>query len=653
MTLKSKLTISLALFSLLPLLLLGYIFYNSASTSLEVQIRQNQSLWANSLLRDLNKSIEERRNLLNQLSSLPKIKSMDPEQQKSLLESFANVFPDMDSLVIIDPSGMQIVRSNNDGKVNVFERDYVQGIIKEKKSFVVGLPVISKVTQKPILAISVPITDGDKLVGVLAGYIRIDDVILSFIERMKELDPSADNKIIVVDSQQKLLYHPDKKNVGASSTYALPPANAAGEVNYTEAGTQYVATLLSSENTHLTVLMRDDERILFAPIRHLLYILLGLSLGIAVLSLITSTFFARRVASPLESMGAQARRLASGDLTADLNVADYHEPEMRQLADAFQEMSLGLRQLIGEIRKSSQSLHTESMNLNGSCQQTAKAADHLARCNEDVANTLLFQTRQLSETVEQVELLSKLSQDIVADGRAASREGLHLSQLSEAISNSIQEAQALSESTAKTMLHGSKTTNELHEKSRGIEEILNVITEITGQTNLLAFNAAIEAARAGEYGLGFGVVAEEIRKLAEESRQAALRIQKIIADIGTDINATVHAIDEGYRLADAEYHKSQENTERLRQMVILLKGQMERFDSVIQRADSQMGMAVNASASLQQLFKESTEAASSTQAVTSIAQEVAASSEEVAASADKLTQISHSSQSVVERFRLE
>nr|WP_243236899.1 methyl-accepting chemotaxis protein [Heliobacterium chlorum] len=619
---------------------------------MEAQIRQNQSLWANSLLRDLNKSIEERRNLLTQLSNLPKIKSMDPEQQKSLLESFANVFPDMDSLVIIDTSGMQIVRSNNDGKVNVFERDYVQGIIKERKSSVIGIPVVSKVTQKPILAISVPITEGDKLVGVLAGYVRIDDVIHSFIERMKELDPFADNKIIVVDSQQKLLYHPEKKNIGASSNYALPPANASGEADYKEDGTQYVATLLTSDFTHLTVLMRDDERALFAPIRHLLYILLGLSLGIAALSLIISTFFARRVTSPLESMGAHARNLASGDLTVALNAADYHEPEMRQLADAFQEMSLGLRQLIGEIRKSSQSLHTESLNLNGSCQQTAKAADHLARCNEDVASTLLLQTRQLSETVEQVEMLSKLSQDIVADGRAASKEGLHLTQLSEAISNSIQEAQALSESTAKTMLHGSKTTKELHEKSRGIEEILNVITEITDQTNLLAFNAAIEAARAGEYGLGFGVVAEEIRKLAEESRQAASRIQKIIAAIGADINATVHAIDEGYRLADAEYHKSQENTERLRQMVVLLKGQMERFDSVIQRADSQMDMALTTSASLQQLYKESTEAASSTQAVTAIAQEVAASSEEVAASANKLTQISHSSQAVVERFQL-
>ncbi|WP_170291506.1 methyl-accepting chemotaxis protein [Heliobacterium mobile] len=653
MSLKSKLILILVLFSLVPLLLLGYISYQNVSTSLEHEIRRNQAQWANSMHQDLNKSIEERRSLLKQLSSLPKIKSMNAEEQKSLLESFGNVFPDMDSIAVIDLTGMQIARSNNGTKVNVADRDYVQGILKEGKTFVVGLPSISKVTGRPILTVAVPITDGGLVVGVLAGYLRVDDVIRSFITRMQELDSAADKKIIIVDNQQKLLYHPDKKNAASSDSYPLPLSDTTGIADYEENGTHYVATLMQSDFTHLTILIREDAKELFAPIQHLLYVLLGLLAGMVLLSLVTSFFLARRIASPLEYIGAQARRLASGDLTIQLTNTEFNEPEIRQLAEAFNEMSQGLRQLIGEILQSSRILNSESMNLTGTCQQTAKAADHLARCNEAVASTLLTQTRQLSATVEQVELLSKLSQDIVADGKAASKEGLHLTQLSETISNSIQEAQALSESTAEKMLQGSKTTKELHEKSRGIKEILNVITEITDQTNLLAFNAAIEAARAGEYGLGFGVVAEEIRKLAEESRQAAFRIQKIIADVEADIDATVHAIDEGYHLADAEYHKSQENAKRLRQMVLLLKGQMDRFDSVIQRADSQVDMAVTASASLQQLYKESTEAASSTQSVTATAQEVAASSEEVASSASKLTQISHSSQAVVERFKLD
>ncbi|MZP31333.1 HAMP domain-containing protein [Heliobacterium undosum] len=652
MSLKSKLISGFVLFSLLPLLLLGYTSYSTVSASLELEIRQRQGQWANSMLQDLNKSIEERRNLLKQLSSQPKIKGMNPDEQKPLLESFGSVFPDMDAIAVIDMSGMQISRSNNGAKVNVADRDYTKAILKERKLFAVGVPTISKVTGKPILAVAVPITEGGQLVGVLAGYLRVDDVIRSFITRMQELDTSADKKIIIVDSQQKLLYHPDGLKAGATDAYPLPAAGAEGAADYVEAGARYVATLMHSDFTNLTILIRDDEQTLFDPIRRLLYILLSLSAGMIALSLVTSTLLARRIASPLEAMGAQARKLASGDLTANRNDTAYSEPEIRQLADSFLAMSQGLHQLISEIHQSSRLVNTESVSLNSTCQQTAKAADHLARSNEEIANTLLEQTRQLSLTVEQMDLLTRLSQDIATEGKTASEEGYRLTRLSETISASLQEAQALSETTAETMRQGAETTSQLHAKSTGIEEIIRAITDITDQTNLLALNAAIEAARAGEQGRGFGVVAGEIRKLAEQSRQAAQRIQTIIAEIRADIDATVSAIDEGHRLADAEHRKSQENTDRLRDMVELLKGQMRRFDSVIEGADSQVAMAVNASTSLQLLYEKATDAASSTQSVTAIAQEVAASAEEVAASADKLMEVAQSSQGVVERFRL-
>ncbi|MZP31332.1 HAMP domain-containing protein [Heliobacterium undosum] len=653
MTLKTKLIVGFVLFSLLPLMFLGYTSYVTESVALEHEIRLRQAQWANNMLQDVNRSIEERRNLLKQLASLPKIQSMNAEEQKTLLESFGSVFPDMDAIVVIDGTGMQIARSNNAAKVNVADRDYVKAIMKEGKPYAVGAPTISKVTGRPILSVAVPITDGGRLVGVLAGYLRIDDVIRSFITRSQELDPLADQKVVVVDSQNKILYHPDGQNFKISDVYPLPAADKHGVADYAEAGARYVATLRQSDFTHLTILIRDDERLLFAPIRNLLSILLGLSAGVVVLSLVISNFLARRVTAPLQLMGEQARKLASGDLTVQLNDQDYREPEIRQLAEAFQEMSQGLHQLIGEMRQSSRLLHTESVNLNGTCQQTAKAADHLARCNEEVANTLLEQTRELSRAVEQVTDLSALSQAIVTEGKSASAEGTRLTHLSETIAASLQEAQVLSETTAQTMRQGAETTNQLHDKSTGIEEIIQAITAITDQTNLLALNAAIEAARAGEQGRGFGVVAGEIRKLAEQSRQAAQRIQTIIAEIRADIDATVDAIEEGHRLADAEYEKSRENTERLRDMVDLLKRQMGRFDSVIERADAQVSMAVSASTSLQHLYEKATDAASSTQAVTAIAQEVAASSEELAASADKLMHVSQSSQALAEQFRLQ
>jgi methyl-accepting chemotaxis protein len=83
----------------------------------------------------------------------------------------------------------------------------------------------------------------------------------------------------------------------------------------------------------------------------------------------------------------------------------------------------------------------------------------------------------------------------------------------------------------------------IQQASKGIHEIIDTISEIAGQTHLLAFNAAIEAARAGEHGIGFSVVAEEVRKLAEKSARATREISKLI-------NETVKRVDEGGRLSE-------------------------------------------------------------------------------------------------------
>jgi len=197
-----------------------------------------------------------------------------------------------------------------------------------------------------------------------------------------------------------------------------------------------------------------------------------------------------------------------------------------------------------------------------------------------------------------------------------------------------------------------EVVTKLGERSKEIGQIVVTISGIAGQTNLLALNAAIEAARAGEQGRGFAVVAEEVRKLAEQSQEAAKQIANLISEIQSETDNAVVAMNEGAREVKVGADVVNNAGKAFKEIVSLISEvstQIREISAAIQQMASGSQQIVAAVRDIDRISKD---AAGQTQTVSAATEEQSASMEEIAAASQALAKMAEDLQSAVRKFRV-
>ncbi|WP_432383190.1 methyl-accepting chemotaxis protein [Duganella sp. P38] len=240
-------------------------------------------------------------------------------------------------------------------------------------------------------------------------------------------------------------------------------------------------------------------------------------IGVLVLDIaagvMLALWLARIVSQPLQRAVAVARRVADGDLTAEVHVSS--ADETGQLMEALKHMNGSLQRLVGQVR--------------GSTDTIATASTQIAAGNQDLSSRTEQQASSLEETASSMEELTSTVKQNADNARQANT--LALSASSIAVKGGDVVGQVVD------------TMASINASSKKIVDIIAVIDGIAFQTNILALNAAVEAARAGEQGRGFAVVASEVRTLAQRSAAAAKDIKTLIGD-------SVAQVENGTQLVD-------------------------------------------------------------------------------------------------------
>jgi methyl-accepting chemotaxis protein WspA len=321
------------------------------------------------------------------------------------------------------------------------------------------------------------------------------------------------------------------------------------------------------------MVVKQDADEAFSLVRFQRAAILGLSLATIAGVTLAALLVARTISNPIRTAVDVAKQVASGDLRAE--VAATSDDETGALLSAIQTMTGDLRGLIGRIQRSSVALISTATAIQATAsEQQQVITDYGASTSQAVAavKQISVTSQELLRTMTEVNDMASHTGTMAAEGRGS---------LTDMDGTMRQLAASTSSFGAKLAV--------ISERAANINLAVTTITKVADQTNLLSINAAIEAEKAGEYGLGFLVVAREIRRLADQTAVASLDIERMVKEMQNSVSSGVMEMDKFAEQVRAGVHEIGDVSSKLGDIIGAVQGISGRFGQVTEgmRAQSQ------------------------------------------------------------------
>ena len=557
-----------------------------------------------------------------------------------------------------DGGNIKLTWDYSNAEYDYFKYDwYKKGLATDNIAW--SEPFYDEVSKITMLTIAKPIIKDNKKVGV----VTVDLAINQLEDYIKNIKVGEQGYAFIVtgdgyylattDAEKNLKVKISEDSVGKISQVGKTITDAKESMlvrNDAFGADSYVSvTPIGTTGLKLVLVLPTEEfhaginKIMYANIMVFVMILIAISLLIIYL-------FNNRINMPLTKLIGSAKGLASGDLTTAVSVE--RDDEIGELAEDFKIMSNNFKKIITDVNRMAQQVASSGQELCSGSEQSAVGTQEIAQSIVKVAEAVAEQSTLIDKAAESVAVISN-SINTASDSAEKTLENVESSAVSAKNGyTSVKSAIGQMENIDAKINEAAETVLKLGTQSKQIGEIVSTISDIAGQTNLLALNAAIEAARAGEQGRGFAVVADEVRKLAEQSQVAAKHIADLIREIQTQTTKAVEFMETGTQevklgsqlVGDAGKTFSEIVT-KVDKVTLDVKLVVAEIKKIVQERDSMVKLIDN-------LEVIGTKTSDQSQNVSATVEEQAATLEQLAAVSRSLSEMSQELHKVVNSFKV-
>lgn len=516
----------------------------------------------------------------------------------------------------------------------------------------------NQATKKVALTVAYPLKSGGKRIGVIAAEISQEKL----AEVVSAVKVGQQGYAFAIDHGGHYIFHPTNQPLQDIFTIAngayVKDGNLylSGKPQVSQTTFNGVRKVLASApvgNTGMALTLGTSVAEFESGINRLVSFIVILSL-LGLMILFSIIFLVVRKNTRI--MGILSNRvseLAAGDFSVEKKInLQLADDELGELHHSINTMFVNTRSLLTNIQETSELVASSSEQLTASVEESTEAIHAVASAIDQVAQ----------DTEKQRQAMNDVSQDMVRRDKAINQMAEKAGAVSQASQQAAEKAhtgataveQAVNQMSTieQSVTESANVVSKLGERSKEIGQIVETISGIAGQTNLLALNAAIEAARAGEQGRGFAVVADEVRKLAEQSQEAAKQIGHLIGEIQSETSRAVATMEAGTKEVQTGSQVVQASGLTFREIIDVVQNVTSQIQEISVAVEELAAGGTQTNVAVQELEAIITDTANQTMSVSTTTTQQTESINEISSSSQSLANVAEKLRQAIAKFTL-